>query len=524
MEVSPTLLDNLDRLGAWGLLKTDRELRVVGWNRWLEQHSGKPAAEVVGRSLLETYPELKVRNLDRYFQQAVDGQSSILSQRFHKYVLPMPPTVPSSKLMHMQQTVRICPLIDDGTICGTLALIEDVTERIVTEYELRDQADRLEEANRHKDEFLALLGHELRNPLAPIRTGIQLLNAIGGQSAEARETRDMIERQLSHMVRLVDDLLDVSRIIRGKVRLQPEPFELVNLLRQVARDHQRLLADNAVTLTVELPTEECWTMGDCTRLSQVVANLLHNAGKFTNRGGEVRLTAKANPSERTFLIEVQDNGIGMTAETLRSVFDAFSQAESTLDRSRGGLGLGLALVKGLTELHGGAVKAESEGLGRGSTFTITLPFSATEARPQIAPTVMELSSNGNGKRILIIEDNRDAATTLQMLLSRMGFNVETAFTGFDGVDAAKRLSPDIVICDIGLPGLDGFAVARSLRSDRATSDAYLIAQSGYGQADDIRRAHDAGFDLHLIKPVDFKKLLETLYTASRTRHPVVELQ
>jgi PAS domain S-box-containing protein len=239
MDVSPTFLDNLDRLGAWGILTTDRELRVFGWNRWLEQHSGKSAAEVIGQPLLETYPELKFRNLDRYFQQAVEGQSSILSQRFHKYVLPMPPTVPSSKLMHMQQTVRICPLIDHGTICGTLTLIEDVTERIVTESELREQADRLEEANRHKDEFLALLGHELRNPLAPIRSGIQFLNAIGGQDGEARETREMIDRQVSHMVRLVDDLLDVSRIIRGKVRLQPEPFELVNLLRQVARELSR---------------------------------------------------------------------------------------------------------------------------------------------------------------------------------------------------------------------------------------------------------------------------------------------
>jgi signal transduction histidine kinase/CheY-like chemotaxis protein len=423
--------------------------------------------------------------------------------------------------MHMQQTVRICPLIDHGTICGTLTLIEDVTERIVTESELREQADRLEEANRHKDEFLALLGHELRNPLAPIRSGIQFLNAIGGQDGEARETREMIDRQVSHMVRLVDDLLDVSRIIRGKVRLQPEPFELVNLLRQVARDHQPLLADNAVTLTVELPTEEFWMMGDCTRLSQVVANLLHNAGKFTNRGGKVHLSAKSNPAERTILVKVQDSGIGMTAETLQSVFDAFSQAESTLDRSRGGLGLGLALVKGLTELHGGTVKAESEGLGRGSTFTITLPFAATEARPQIAPAVTESSSSGVGKRILIIEDNRDAANLLQMLISRMGFSVDIAFTGFDGVDAAKRTSPDIVICDIGLPGLDGFAVARTLRSDAATSDAFLIAQSGYGQADDVRRAMDAGFDLHLIKPVDFTKLQLTLHNVSRKARPAV---
>jgi CheY-like chemotaxis protein len=323
------------------------------------------------------------------------------------------------------------------------------------------------------------------------------------------------------MVRLVDDLLDVSRIIRGKVRLQPEPCELVNLLRQVARDHQALLADNGIALTVDLPREECWLMGDSTRLSQSVANLLHNASKFSNRDGEVRLSAKLNHAERSFVITVKDNGVGMTEETLRRVFDAFSQAESTLDRSKGGLGLGLALVKGLSELHGGTVKAESEGIGRGSTFTITLPFTATETRPQAAPTGEEGAPSGNGKRILLIEDNRDAANTLQMLISRMGFEVDVAYSGFDGLDAAKRILPDIVICDIGLPGLDGFAVARALRSDSATSDAFLIAQSGYGQADDVQRAMDSGFNLHLTKPVDFNKLQRTLESVSRAAHPAV---
>jgi PAS domain S-box-containing protein len=520
MEVTPTFLDNLDRLGAWGILTTDSELRVRSWNRWLERHSGKAAGEVIGHPLLAVYPDLTVRELDRYYQQALEGQSSILSQRFHKYVLPMPPTVPSSSLMHMQQTVRISPLTEDSVIRGTLTLIEDVTERIVTEQELREQADRLEEANRHKDEFLALLGHELRNPLAPIRSGIELLKAVGSHEPDARDTRDMIERQVMHMVRLVDDLLDVSRIIRGKVRLQPEPCEMVNMLRQIASDHQSLLADNGVRLTVDLPSQHCWLMGDRTRLSQVVANLLHNAGKFTNRGGEVRLRARLNAAEETFEIAVEDNGIGMTEKTLRRVFDAFSQAESTLDRAQGGLGLGLALVKGLTELHGGAVKAESSGLGHGSVFTVSLPLTrlpvtTTEARPPVMRSAAGNVSPVNGKHVLVIEDNRDAANVLQKLIARMGFRVDVAHSGFDGLDAARRTPPDIVICDIGLPGLDGFAVARALRSEEATSDAFLIAQSGYGQAGDIQRALEAGFDLHLIKPMDIKKLEETLRSASR---------
>jgi CheY-like chemotaxis protein len=296
---------------------------------------------------------------------------------------------------------------------------------------------------------------------------------------------------------------------------------LIKLLRQAAHDYQSILADNGVALTVNLPTEHCWLTGDCMRLSQIVANLLHNAGKFTNRGGEVRLSAILNAPKQTVSIKVEDNGIGMSQETLRRVFDAFSQAESALDRSKGGLGLGLALVKGLTELHGGTVKAESDGIGRGSSFTITLPIMPTQARPTDSPTIRDTTVEVTGKRLLLIEDNHDAAHTLQILISRMGFDVDIALSGLDGLDAARRTTPDIVICDIGLPGLDGFAVARALRSDAATSDAFLIAQSGYGQADDVRKALDAGFDLHLIKPVDFNQLQQTLRSASQTtRNPL----
>lgn len=516
MEASPTLLENLDRLGAWGILTTDCDLRIVGWNRWLERHSGKPANEVLGKSLFDLYPDLRVRNLDRYYRQALDGQASILSQRFHKYLLAMPPTVTSVDLMHMQQTVRISPLTEGGETRGTLTLIEDVTERVATEQELRKQAQSLEEANRHKDEFLALLGHELRNPLAPIRSGIQLLNDIGSKDPEAQEAREIIDRQVSHMARLVDDLLDVSRIIRGKVRLRLEPFDLLNVLRQVAYDYQPILADNGIELSVELPGGACWVMGDCLRLSQIVANLLHNSNKFTNSGGKVCLAAEVDLQRRVAFVRVSDSGIGMSPETLRRVFDAFAQAECSLDRSKGGLGLGLALVKGLAELHGGTVSAASEGIGRGSTFTISLPVEIVEPNPQKTPREIDLDSRTEGKRVLLIEDNRDAAQMMKMLISRMGFSVDISYSGPDGLDQAKKTSPEIIICDIGLPGLDGFEVARALRSDVLTRDAFLIAQSGYGQAEDIRQALASGFDLHLIKPVDFAKLEQTLRDASRT--------
>ena len=301
MEVTQSFLDNLDCLGAWGVLTTDEALRIVGWNRWMERHSGKGSPEVVGLFLFDVFPELVVRSLDRYYREAIAGQAAILSQRFHKYLLPLPPTVATAQLMHMQQTARISPIFEGGVIRGTLTLIEDVTERVVTELELRQQAERLEEANRHKDEFLAMLAHELRNPLAPIRNGIRVLEILGSQTEEARETREMVERQVTHMSRLVDDLLDVSRIVRGKVRLQEEPVDMLAVVRQVAHDYGPILADSQIKLTVDVSREPCWILGDTIRLTQIVSNLLHNASKFTNQGGDVRLTAEVLRQEESLV-------------------------------------------------------------------------------------------------------------------------------------------------------------------------------------------------------------------------------
>ena len=289
-----------------------------------------------------------------------------------------------------------------------------------------------------------------------------MLDIVPDDTHEAKLTRGMIERQVTHMVRLIDDLLDVSRIARGKVLLQTEPCDLIPLLRQVAADVQSIVADNDLTLSVELPSEACWIECDAIRISQIVFNLLQNASKFTNRGGEVRLTAKHLIEERTVVVNVTDNGIGMSPETVGKVFDSFSQAETSLARSKGGLGLGLALVKGLTESHGGSVTAESPGVGRGSSFTLRLP---TVSPPQAAAT-NELPQTATGRkirRVLVVEDNRDTASSLKMLLNHSGFEVTVAFTGAEGVAAALASPPDAVLCDIGLPGLDGYAVARALR-------------------------------------------------------------
>lgn len=507
METTNTLLANLDQLGSWGVLTTDKDLKIVGWNRWLEKHSGKSADELLGQHLFSAYPSLVERRLDGYYRQALQGQACMLSQRFHKYVLPFPPTVANSSVMQMQQTVRVSPLMDADQVCGTLTLIEDVTERFLTEEELRQQAERLEEANRHKDEFLAMLAHELRNPLAPIRNGIRVLDVVQADSSEAKQTREMIERQVSHMSRLIDDLLDVSRIVRGKVRLQTEICDLVSVLHQVGRDFEPILADSGLQLVVELPNEPCWISGDPVRLSQIVANLLQNANKFTSEGGEVRLSAQRQ-SDNNVVVSVSDTGIGMSRETIARAFDAFTQAESSLERNKGGLGLGLALVKGLAELHGGTVEARSEGIGGGSTFLVTLPTNTESQSLRPLPALRSVCRPVN--RVLIIEDNRDTAFSLKMLLKHLKLDVEVAFSGSEGIEMAQRSPPDVILCDIGLPGLDGYGVARALRTNHSTRNAFLIAQSGYGQAEDVRKATEAGFDIHLIKPVHFLELQRIL--------------
>ncbi|HEX6983882.1 MAG TPA: PAS domain-containing protein [Planctomycetaceae bacterium] len=397
------------------------------------------------------------------------------------------------------------PLRDaDGRVYAVCGVSVDITAQKRAE-------DSLREADRRKDEFLATLGHELRNPLASIVGAAEAMAAGHGSGSAGDggpgELLEIVERQARHMSRLIDDLLDVARIARGKVLLRSERVDLAELVRETAEDHRREIEGAGLTLAVEVFNRPLWVDGDRTRLAQVLSNLLHNAVKFTDAGGRIAVSV-ANEQGRA-AVRVRDTGLGMSGEMLERIFTPFSQADASLARSRGGLGLGLALVKGLVELHGGTVAASSAGIGEGTEFVLRLPL----ASPPAAPVGAAAAAAGAGGRlrVLAIDDRRDVLRPLQILLAREGHEVEVATTGRSGVEAARRLRPDVVLCDIGLPGeLNGHDVARELRAAPETRLIPLIALTGYGQESDRQAALAAGFDLHLTKPVDIRVLRDVL--------------
>ncbi|MFB3819616.1 MAG: PAS domain S-box protein [Candidatus Methylomirabilales bacterium] len=381
--------------------------------------------------------------------------------------------------------------------------LRDISERKWLERVLKQRAQELAEADRRKTEFLAMLAHELRNPLAPIRNGVDLLRRLLPPEPRLAQIRDMIDRQAVHMARLIDDLLDLARVSRGKLLLRREAVEMGELVRQALQDQGGAAEAKGLSLAAALPPAPIHVAGDRTRLAQALGNLLSNAIKFTPAGGRVAVRLGLEPGGSRLCLTVEDTGIGMAQPTLATVFEPFSQVDVARDQGQGGLGLGLALVKGLIELHGGEVAAASPGPDQGSTFTLRLPV----APPGQAEgeTAVEQQAAGPARRILVIEDKPDAAESMRLLLEAFGHHVAVAHTGQAGVDLAREFHPEVVLCDIGLPrGMDGYAVARALRQD--ASRAYLIALTGYGQEEDQRRAREAGFDLHLTKPVDPRAL------------------
>jgi hemerythrin-like metal-binding protein len=368
----------------------------------------------------------------------------------------------------------------------------------------------LHEADRRKDEFLGMLSHELRNPLAPIRSSIYLLEHAAPGSEQALRAKEVIRRQTAHLTRLVDDLLDVRRLSTGKFRLHTVRLDLARHVRDAVEDMRAIFALRSLALELDVPAEPVWVSGDATRLAQVVTNLLHNASKFTNAGGHVQVSVESRGAEAA--VRVRDDGVGVAPHLLPRLFEPFVQDESTLHRTRGGLGLGLSLVRGIAELHGGAVRVHSEGLGKGTEFVVTLPTSepAVALAGAVAPT-----TGPSKRRVLVVEDSRDSAESLRDLLETIGgHEVHVASDGLAGVNAAREHPPEIVLCDLGLPGIDGFEVARRIRAATGDErDCRLVALSGYAAPDAVERSLRAGFDYHVAKPPDVEGLLKLVAEA-----------
>jgi PAS domain S-box-containing protein len=391
-------------------------------------------------------------------------------------------------------------------------LVDILTRTAGVAVERRRAEEALREADRRKDEFLATLAHELRNPLAPMRNALQVIQLAGNNAEAVGQAREMMERQMRHMVRLVDDLLDLSRITRGKLELRKQTVELAAVVRTAVEASRPLIGVAGHHLAITLPPQPVFVDGDPVRLAQVFSNLLNNAAKYTEKGGHIWLTAERQGSDA--VVSVRDSGLGIPREMLGRVFELFTQVDRTLEKAQGGLGIGLTLVRRLAEMHGGSVEAKSEGAGQGSEFTVRLP--ALLAAPDGGEAAEEEIAPSSRRRILVVDDNRDSAVSLGMMLQLMGNEVRTAHDGLEGVRAAEVFRPDVVLLDIGLPVLNGYEAARRIRGQPWGEGIVLIAVTGWGQEEDRRRSKEAGFNFHLVKPLEpaaLEKLLAGLLPA-----------
>jgi PAS domain S-box-containing protein len=459
----------------------DRDWKFTFASKRFTSRIGKQPEDFLGHNIWEMFPKHLGTVYEENLRAAMDKRET---RRFEI----------GGKYTDAWYRMTVSPSAEGITVLGT-----EITESKKIEEALR-------EADQRKNEFLAVLSHELRNPLAPIKNSTYILERCEPGGEQAKRALAVIDRQAGQLAHLVDDLLDVTRITRNKIQLQRNTLELNELVRHTVEDHRTLFDRADVHVEFHPASQPMFVSADRNRLVQVIGNLLQNAAKFTGRGGETRITISADARERRALIQVADTGVGMTPELVARLFQPFSQADSTLDRSKGGLGLGLALAKGLLELHGGDITARSAGLGQGAEFVVRLPLAMDDA---VAPQAGASASKGR-RRVLIIEDNVDAADSLRDVLAFGEHEVEVAYNGPQGIAKAKEFRPDVVFCDIGLPGMDGFAVARAFRADDALRGVFLVALSGYALPEDVARAQAAGFDRHLAKPPSLEKLEKIL--------------
>jgi PAS domain S-box-containing protein len=402
----------------------------------------------------------------------------------------------------LEYDVTVEPLLDDsGNRVGVIVAAMEITE-------LKEAEAALKRADRQKDEFLATLAHELRNPLAPIRNAVQVLHLQGSDQNDLQWAKDVIDRQSQHLTRLVDDLLDISRITADKLELRMESVKLEDVVKGAVETSGPLIKQCGHELILALPSDPVVLTADLTRLSQVLSNLLNNAAKYTEPGGTITLSAERQGGE--LVVSVRDNGMGIPAEMLPYVFDLFAQVDRHLDRSQGGLGIGLRLVKRLAEMHGGSIEALSAGTGKGSNFIVKLPLQSdptplAKANPETLDKPLTAAL-----RIVIVDDNKDSVESLRILLQRMGHTIRVAYDGVEGIAIVEEFRPDVVLLDIGMPKLNGYETCRRIRAQDWGKQTVLIAQTGWGQDEDRRRTDEAGFDHHLVKPVSPTALKELL--------------
>ena len=523
---------------------------------------GQDRNELIGRPFAEAVPEGAENGchalLERVFRT---GVPEILAEQEHRQARPRP--------VYWSYSVWAI-LGGDERIAGVMIQVTDATETAlfrqqavtmnaallvsgVKQHELTEASQlftaKMRAAVQTRDHFLAILSHELRNPLTAMSNGLQLLKMAGKDPGRADNSREMMERQLNQMVRLVDDLLDISRIAAGKLELRKERVNLATVLRDAAEASRPLIDRSGHELTVALPADPIWLDADPTRLAQVFLNLLNNAAKYSEPGGRIRLGAvvsgqwivdSKNPSDSGLsslttdhsplttpptssltndhfplttphvVVSIRDTGIGIPAVHLPQVFDVFVQVDTSWQRAQGGLGIGLSLVKELVELHGGRVEARSDGIGRGSEFVVRLPVAVAAAAVAEPPPTLPATTGGPRRRVLVVDDNRDAAESLAMMLEYMGHDVRTAHDGETGIAAVVEFGPEVVLMDLGMPKMGGLEAARRIRAAPRGDEPLLVALTGWGADEDRRRTHEAGFDRHLVKPVDLEALAESL--------------
>ena len=508
-----------------GVLVTDTELRISYCNRWIEKQTGRSGHEMDGERLFSIFPEVEARGLAHYYRQALEGESRVLSHGFHQFLLAVPALSSTSESDRMQQSCTIAPLVEDGAIVGTITIIEDVTDRVTRERELKvqiEEKERLlkselaarqlaEENSRVKDEFLATVSHEIRAPLNAIRGWSLVLRKGSVDTQTFNHAIDTIDRNVVAQSELIEDLLDVSRMVTGQLKLEFQAVNLVEIINSAIESISPTMAAKELKFTKTFASPASFVIADRDRIQQVLWNLFSNAIKFTPANGSIEIVLLED--ENFANVTVRDNGIGISADFLPYVFDRFQQGDGGRRRRHGGLGLGLSIVKNLVALHGGSVAVESEGEGLGTSFTIRLPRLALDEKDAV-PGAEKIRpqgtlSEGLGYRILIVDDDEDARETLRIILSARNAQIATAASAKEALLIFEEFCPNLLISDLGMPGMDGYDLIKQIRalSPEKGGKVRAIALTGYVSAEEQNRVREFGFDCHLSKPLDHDVLI-----------------